>query len=189
MFATLRVGLTVGLGLWAAAGSAVAQQPCATCPADGATRPGPVVCGAAKAARGVHPWMQKHHARKFGHVTIHPDSCFGHYRTNWTAWEQACPHWCAEPVAVPGPVVAAPPVVTAPAPAEPAPAPKEQPPAKEPEKEPVKESIKLPPVTAPTPVKTDPVSTPTNTPGLGLPPVPDLPIGLPPAPPAGPSKS
>ena len=188
MFSTLRVGLAVGLGLWAVAGSAVAQQPCATCPADGAARPGPRICGAAKAARGVHPWMQKHHDRKYGHVTIHPDSCFGHYRTNWTAWEQACPHWCAEPVVLPGPVVVTPPVTTAPAPAgtrRPRRS-SHHPPAKEP----VKESSKLPPVTAPKPVTVDPVSVPTSSPGLGLPPVPELPIGLPPAPPTvEPSKS
>ena len=188
MFSTLRVGLTVGLGLWAAAGSAVAQQPCATCPSDGADRPGLRLHGAAQAARGVHPWMQKHHDRKYGHVTIHPDSCFGHYRTNWTAWEQACPHWCAEPVMVPGPVVA-PPGTATPNPVEPAPTPKALPSAT-PAKEPAKESSKLPPVTVPKPMTVAPVSVPANTPGLTLPPVPDLPIGLPPAPPAaGPSKS
>lgn len=181
MFSTLRVGLAVGLGLWAAAGTGVAQQSCATCPPAGAAY-GPRL---PRPARGVHPMLQKRHDSKYCYPTICPGSCFGHFKTNWTAWEQACPNWCAEPAVVAGPVVVTPPVTTAPAPAEPAPAPKALPPTT-PDKEPMKESSQLPPVTVPKPVT--PVSVPTTA-DPTLPPVPELKIGLPPAPPtAGPSK-
>ena len=193
MFSTLRVGLTVGLGLCTAAGAAVAQQPCATCPTGASAGYGSMLVGS---GRGVHPWKSKGPNCNTCSPTINPGSCFGHYRTNWTVWEQACPNWATEGTVIAGPVVVAPPVTAAPAPVDLAPAPKALPPVA-PDKEPMKESSKLPAVTAPTPVTAAPkpvtvapVSVPTNTPGLTLPPVPDLPIGLPPAPPpAGPSKS
>lgn len=187
MFSTLRVGLTVGLGLWAAAGTAAAQQPCATCPPDGSAH-GPRL---PRPARDVHPLMQKRHDSKYCYPMVCPGSCFGYFRTNWTAWEQACPHWCAELVVIAGQVVT-PPVTVAPVPAvEPVPAPKELPPAPPAkEKEPAKESSQLPPVFVPKPIPVAPVSVPTDTAYPSLPPVPDLPIGLPPTPPAaGPSKS
>jgi hypothetical protein len=177
MFSIPRVGLAVGLGLWMASGSAVAQQPCATCPTDGASPAGPRICGS---ARGVHPWKQRHSYCQSGPGVIHPESCFGHFKTKWTVWEQACPHWNAEPVVVPGPAVVTPPITTAPAPVNTAPAPKAMPPVA-----PTKESSKLTPAPAP-----KLVTVPTSPPGLDLPPVPDLPIGLPPASPTvEPSKS
>jgi hypothetical protein len=180
MTSTLRI-VTVGFGLWAAAGSAAAQQPSAACPPDART------CG--PTARGVNAWMQKHHDKKFYHPTICPGSCFGYFQTNWTAWEQACPNWCGDQAPVAGPAVVTTPAPAVQVPVAPASAPKTLPPTA-PAKEPVKESSQLPPANAPTPAATTPVSIPGNAPGLTLPPVPDLLIGLPPTPPAAnPSKS
>jgi hypothetical protein len=69
------------------------------------------------------------------------------------------------------------------------PAPKELPPTP-PVKKPAKESSQLPPVTVPKPIPVAPVSVPTDSAYPSLPPVPDLKIGLPPAPPTDrPSKS
>lgn len=181
MIATLRAGwragLAVGFGLWAATGAASAQQPCATCgAAEGGVCAGEAGCG----PLGRRPFGGRLCAPRYCAPTVCPGSCFGYFKTQWTPWEQACPGWYTSPAVtapparpVPNGTVPPPPAPkapeTAPEPKSPAPAPAKEP-GKEPSAAPKSPSSSSGPLPAPA----------GRAPGLVLPPVPDVPIGIPP---------
>jgi hypothetical protein len=165
MIAKLRIGwLAVVMGLGTTAGTATAQS-CPTC------APSASSCGSRLSPRA---WIQSWCAPK--QPTICPGSCFGYFRTQWTAWNQVCPNWganCVEPpiggLAQPVPVALPP----APAPADaipPAtssrvPLPKPNVVAAPLKSSPVNKSFVPIPVRPPQPINTR----------LPLPPTPDLP--------------
>ncbi len=210
-------GLAVGFGLWASAGTARAQS-CATCEgggAGGAVRE--KTCGPCGLRQ--YPFSDKRYIRQFCHPTICPGSCFGYFKTQWTPWGQACPNWCGDdsagvvgygvpagqpvlppnlpPSYQPGPSSIPPSKAETPMPpagttgGSPLPAPKEVKPATPPAgspKEPGKDTGKGQ-SQAPTPPAAEPQTIPVKAPGLILPPVPDLPIGIPAQPPTQPQPS
>ncbi|OWK47521.1 hypothetical protein [Fimbriiglobus ruber] len=94
-FNPIRVGLWAavvsGVGLWATAGHAAAQS-CSTC--------GPRLGNSYRSASNcnffglrLNPRFESRYIRQFCQPTICPSSCFGHFRTQWTRWPQACPNW------------------------------------------------------------------------------------------------
>jgi hypothetical protein len=186
MIATVRAGwcagLAVGFGLWAAAGAASAQQPYTTCGAtEGGVCTGEAACG--PLGMRMRPFGGRLCAPQYCAPTICPGSCFGYYRTQWTPWEQACPGWYTAPAVIAPP---ARPVPNGTAPPPPAPkAPETAPEPKSPAPAPAKEPGKEPPAAPKSPSSSSvPLPAPAGrAPGLVLPPVPDVPIGIPPEPP------
>ena len=94
--ATLGVAAVV-----ACAGGVVAQTPgCAAC--NGKTVAGAVPNTIPHCSKhdGLtqYPLSEKRYIKQFCGPTICPNSCFGHFKTQWTAWPQACPGWPVEGV-------------------------------------------------------------------------------------------
>lgn len=136
-----------------------------------------------------YPMSDKRYIRQFCGPTINPGSCFGHYKTQWTRWNDACPNWGGGDLypttvvhgAVPQPAGPSPAPTTpiAPAPSssdaspKPLPTPKSTdnlPPLKEPEKAkppvaPTTAPLTVPPVAPPAPtVKPNEPSSRSTTP-------------------------
>lgn len=89
------------------AGSAAAQLPappagCAACASKGGVLAGPVPNTIPHCSKhsGLtqYPLSEKRYIKQFCNPTICPNSCFGHFKTQWTAWPSACPGWPAEGV-------------------------------------------------------------------------------------------
>ena len=86
----------------ACASGAVAQTPgCATCgtkPLAGAV-PNTIPHCSKHTGLTQYPLSEKRYIKQFCNPTICPNSCFGHFKTQWTAWPQACPSWPTDGVA------------------------------------------------------------------------------------------
>jgi hypothetical protein len=81
----------------ACANAAVAQH-CSSCAAGAAKRLSPGVPNAIPKCNrhdGLtqYPLDEKRYIKQFCNPTICPSACFGHFKTQWTAWPQACPGW------------------------------------------------------------------------------------------------
>ena len=202
-----RAGVAVGF-MAVVAAFAAAQQPCPTCPTHGTNR---AACQGKDCGPGglkIYPLSEKRYISQFCGPTICPGSCFGHFKTQWTRWNDACPNWCDTPtdghVSGPAPRTdAIPPAQPQlpmkahgnPLPA-PAPAPKSadplplETPKTLPSPQPLKDPLELPKIPSATPPKapldgkTSAPLPPTipglpTVPGLTLPPIPDLPASAP----------
>jgi len=183
-------GLLAGLavGLWAFGGEAAAQfsagpiqacgaggcgpSGCAGLPSQGPAGKGPCsTCG-----QRMYPVFDNRYIRQFCKPTINPDSCFGHYKTQWTRWGQGCPNWGGDGYMTEA--VGQPPLDRIPATRpdtipqigpsakEPLPVPKAVPPTIEPSVPPIKDPPKVPPTLPPVTPKKAPTT------GLEIPPVP-----------------
>jgi hypothetical protein len=148
MITKRRIGWLAVLAAIGASAGPVAAQSCPDCGTGCGVR---AKVSSACARLSPRAWIQSWCAPK--PATICPGSCFGYFRTQWTAANQACPNWgtnCAEPpigaVAQPVPV-APPPPALAPVPAN------AIPPA----------SSQLVPQPSPSAVSPAPTSTPVST--------------------------
>ena len=174
----------LALGLWAFAGTAVAQAPLAGAgcgpngcggPAQGPAGKGPCsTCG-----QRMYPVFDNRYIRQYCKPTINPGSCFGHYKTQWTPWGGACPNWGGDGAVVDASVQnpldripankpdMIPPIGSSPKEALPNPKPVPTPdPTAPPAKDPPKVQPTIPPVVPAPKIGTDP--------GIVLPPIPEL---------------
>ena len=99
LFTSATLGVTAVL---ACAAGAAAQTPgCATCgtkPLAGAV-PNTIPHCSKHDGLTQYPLSEKRYIKQFCNPTICPNSCFGHFKTQWAAWPQACPSWPTDGVA------------------------------------------------------------------------------------------